>query len=149
MMYFKIKQQAELRRHNSSIDPISQLNQSLCIFTTVVAVFYICYLPNAIQYQVEVYVIYFKIPINWDLFMTVYAFTNFLFFSNSCLNPIIYSRVHLKIYSCIKQVIRAFREKYQVEFNFCKRETAISKSTNRKDRASQKLLGKLLQTEKG
>ena len=108
LMYLGLKKQATIRRQNSSLDSQAQMNRISRTFTVILLVFYICYLPNTIQFVVNLYTIYNKKPIYLDAVADV---STFLQFSNSCLNPIIYSNIHQKIFICIRQFIEACRKK--------------------------------------
>ena len=106
-MYLKLKKQAEIRKRHSTQDSQRQLTQISKTFTTVLAVFYICYLPITLQEAISIYLEYFERAINTDVFNTANTINNFLLFSHSCMNPIIYSRIHRRIFDNMRQFIKA------------------------------------------
>ena len=104
-MYRKLKKEAQLAQNNSTQDSHAQLTQISQTFTIVLFVFYICYLPLSIQHVVYYYFRYSERPINKSAYINYRAITQFLLYTNSCLNPIIYSKVHLKIYNYFRKLI--------------------------------------------
>ena len=103
-MYLKIKEQAVQRELNSSHNSSAQMIRISRTFTVVITVYYVCYLPHTIMDVVNDYTFY-TTESSHPAFNSTIPFTNFLIFSNSCLNPLIYSKIHLKIYIGIKHVI--------------------------------------------
>ena len=103
LMYIKLKRQAKIRRHTTSHDSQAQMNSISRTFTMVVVVFYICYLPPSILLLIYLESIHRQMSIDDDAYTVTVSVTDFLWYSNSCLNPIIYSRIHEKIYECIKK----------------------------------------------
>ena len=71
----------------------------------MLVVFYVCYLPDTIRYTIYVYYQYAGKNINFGAYQISYTATTFLFVSNSSLNPVIYSKVHVKIYNIFKLLI--------------------------------------------
>ena len=100
--------QTAIIQQSSSRNSRLQLTQISRTFSTVLAVFYICYLPFTVQFTFYIYSTYFNHKIDSDAYKTVQTFTLFLFFNNCCLNPIIYSRIHVKIFNCIRGLVGKF-----------------------------------------
>ena len=111
LMYLKLKKQAEIRQHCSSQDSNNQMTQISQTFTIVLVVFYICYLPSTIIYT---YLTYLD-SINQDhdsvTTNTVLGIANILMYTNSSMNPVIYSKIHVRIYKVVKQFMVAFRDR--------------------------------------
>ena len=124
LVYLKLKREARLREQSSTLDSQAQLTRISHTFTLVLAVFYICYLPWTIQYTVYKCLQYFKIPISWDALFTADIFTQSLLISNNCLNPIIYSKLHRRVFKFIQKLIITLRERC-----LCATTPAISQST--------------------
>ena len=102
-IYVKLKKQAQFRRHSASINSDAQIVQLSQTFTIVVLVFFICYLPITLLATMSQYSLYR----NKSNAITKIARTIFtvLLFGNSCMNPIIYSKIHVKIYNHVKRFI--------------------------------------------
>ena len=101
-MYLKLKKLAEDRQQNSTHDSGAQLLRISRTFAIVLVVFYVCYLPATILYTIHVYYLYARKNINFGAYQISSTVTTFLFVSNSSLNPVIYSKVHVKIYNIFK-----------------------------------------------
>ena len=112
MMYMELKKQAEIRQRTSSQDSQAQMTRISRTFTMVIAAFHICYLPTSIQNMIYFEYFYRNKSVDGHLYSTTQTVTTFLMFSNSFLNPIIYSKIHEKIYGCIKRFIIACRHTY-------------------------------------
>ena len=108
-IYLELKKQTQLRKYSSTHEPSAQLTRISRTFISVLVVFYVCYLPTTIIDAIYVYSVNAEMNVNTDLLDTSYVVTQSLLFSNSCLNPVIYSKIHLKIYHYIKQLIRTCR----------------------------------------
>ena len=109
-MYLKLKKEAQITQSNSTLDSQAQLNRISRTFTTVLFVFYICYLPLSVQHAIYYYFKYTNRTINESVYNNCWAISQFLLYTNSCLNPIIYSKVHLKIYNCVRKLVTKCRE---------------------------------------
>ena len=103
-MYMMIRKQAFQRRLNSSYDSRVQMMQISCTFPFVIAVYYICYLPHTIIKILNDHSISSR-SVDHNADETTRPFTNYLIFSNSCLNPLIYSKIHLKVYKIIRNTL--------------------------------------------
>ena len=112
MMYVRLKHQAEIRQQASSHDSRSQLTRISRSFTTVLVTFYVCYLPATIQHIMYFHYRYYKKEISPYVYNDILTITNLLLFSNSCMNPIIYSKIHLKIYRSIRKFIASCKQKW-------------------------------------
>ena len=116
LIYIRLKKQAKLRRNNSSQNSYRQMRGISKTFTIILITYYVCYLPFTIQYTITTYFLASKREIDLKAYSMIHnfalPFTNFLMFSNNCLNPLIYGRIHLKIYSGIKISIITFRKKF-------------------------------------
>ena len=115
LMYLKLKKHAELTRQNSTFDFDSQMQNVSHTFTIVVVVYYICYLPHTILRIVTTYNhTYNRVARKEADTETISSFTitSFLILSNSSMNPIIYSRIHDKIYKRLRNFIVPFTQKY-------------------------------------
>ena len=126
LFYMKLKQQAQIRRQNSSQDSRSQMMKISRTFTVVVLVYFICYLPHTILNIMHYYSQYANELISVDTFNRAIPFTNFLIFSNSCLNPLIYSKIHVKIHNRIKHYITRWRSSVSASSTRPKQETLRS-----------------------
>ena len=104
-MYRKLKEQANVRQEITLHNSQSQMEMIWRTFTIVLLAFYICFLPISICRAFAVYCSYFKKDFDKEAFMTALTFAIFLSNTNSSLNPIIYSKLHQKIYKYIKQMI--------------------------------------------
>ena len=129
LMYLRIKQQATQRELNSSHDSRAQMVQILRTFTIVVLVYYVCYLPSYILDVIYTYSLHVTEVISGDTYNRVLPITNFLLFCNSCLNPIIYSKIHMKIYNGIKDRIAPCNLNLSGNFNWCRQRNRQQPST--------------------
>ena len=101
---FELKKTEKLRRQNSSYSvkrSEAQMTKISRTFMIILLAFYIGYLPSTIMNVLYVLPDFYTY-INLDKFNTAFAVTNFLWFTNSSLNPIIYSKIHVKIYNYVK-----------------------------------------------
>ena len=82
----------------------TQMAKILRTFLVVIMAFYICCLPATILF------IYYNANevTNTPTFDTSQNFANFLNNVNSCLNPLIYSKLHLKVYKAAKRIYNSF-----------------------------------------
>ena len=123
LIYSRLKKQDKLRRQNSSQISNTQMRSISKTFTVILVTYYVCYLPFTIQYTILSYLAS-KEETNLRAYSKVHnlvlPFTNFLMFSSSSLNPLIYGRIHSKIYSGVKISIIAFRKKFSpMQFSGC------------------------------
>ena len=106
LTFYKLKEQARLRKNSSTQDWNAQLSRISRTFTVVLVVFYVCYLPDTItDTAIAIYYLLSGKNTYDDAVLTSYTVTTFLLFSNSCLNPVIYSKIHVNIYNCLKRHI--------------------------------------------
>ena len=114
LMYLKLSKQAEIRKASSSYNSKAQLKNISKTFTIVVVSFYICYLPATIIKTLMHYILitYWSTYTYWKYEYALgkaWDITNILWFSNSTINPIIYGKVHEKIYHSIKRLLKTCR----------------------------------------
>ena len=100
LMFLKLKQHARVRSAYSSQDPTFQIRRISRTFITVVCVFFICLLPRSIW---ETYVKYLKITThnlshNYRSLNSVTDVTTLLSNINCCLNPVIYTKLHTRLF---------------------------------------------------
>ena len=105
LTFLRLKKQAKVRQQNSTHDSNGQLSRISHTFTIVLVVFYVCYIPGSITYSILRYDLYVRKTISNDVYLTCHIISNFLTFSSSCLNPIIYSKIHVKIYKAFRRFI--------------------------------------------
>ena len=131
--YMKMKKRAQISKHISSKDYDAQLVQLSRLFTIVTLVFYVCYLPSTIHYTIYVYYRNSQDAFNWDSFNRATFFTELLLFSNSSLNPLIYSKIHLKIFKLLKLPITHCIDNFVcfTVFDVCKKPYAVPHHTDR------------------
>ena len=111
-MFSKLKKEAAIRQQYSTHDSQAQLAQISRTFTVVLLTFYICYLPYTIQNAV--YALFAKgviKNIDFSTFNIAAIMSNFLLFTNSAMNPIIYSKLHLRIFDSIRNLTCSCRKK--------------------------------------
>ena len=79
-----------------------------------------------------------------EVYNTAITYTNFLMYSNSCLNPIIYSRIHERIYEYGHRFILKFRFKKSGRswFNSFKKSTTLENCTLAESSRSKKITQK-------
>ena len=104
VMYLKLKKQAQLTQNHSTQDSHAQLNRISRTFTIVLLVFYICYLPFTLQSAIYYYLDNFKKVKYYNAHHIVFSINQVLLFSNSSMNPVIYSKIHVKIFNCFKRL---------------------------------------------
>ena len=109
LIYLKMKKQAQFRQRTASINSDTQMVQLSKTFTIVVLVYFICYLPSTISTVIIKYHLYSHMRIENSIGYSARTIFVCLLFSNSCMNPIIYSKVHIKIYNLVRQLILACR----------------------------------------
>ena len=128
LMYIKLKKQANIRQQTSTHSSNAQICSITKRFILILIVFYICYLPLTIQFTIIAYFASIKKNIisYGNAHNTALPFTNLLMFTSSCLNPIIYSKIHEKIYTSIKNFIATCGQKCLclAGFTFCKKMSA-------------------------
>ena len=96
------------------------MKKILKTFTIVVVAFYICYLPYTISYTVFFYFAYTKKKVptgNVVASNYIVTISQFLWFSNSCFNPVIYSKIHVKMYARFQRFLIVCREKWFFTIN--------------------------------
>ena len=120
LMYLRIKQEANQRRFNSSHDSSAQMSQVSRTFTIVVVVYFVCYIPTSILVVIQDYSLFVTEVISVHSYNNALPFTNLLLFSNSCLNPLTYSKIHMKIYNVIKDRIARYNLKISIICDWCK-----------------------------
>ena len=111
LIYVKLKKQAQFRQRKASINSGAQMVQLSQTFTIVVLVFFICYLPLTILTTIDKYNLYIGKNRESKVRYTAKTIFTVLFFSNSCMNPIIYSKIHVKIYNHVKQLVLTYRDR--------------------------------------
>ena len=74
--------------------------------------------------------LYFGININFDAYSTSYIITSNLWVFNCCLNPIIYSKIHVRIYDVIRRIMLTVREKWSCMSNLNCRKNPSTSQTN-------------------
>ena len=62
-----------------------------------------------------------KKDLNLKTLELIFTICNFLLFVNSCLNPVIYSKLHERIFNCIKRYIGAWTGSCRKKFNCFKK----------------------------
>ena len=112
LMFLKLKRQAKLRQHDSTYDSHAQLSRISRTFAVVLIAFYVCYLPGTIFETADAYYRYFGKTNLIEENLPSYTATSFLFFTNSSLNPIIYSNIHVKICNSFRTLIMSCMEKW-------------------------------------
>ena len=134
LMYIKLKKQAVIRRNSSSQNSNAQMTQISRTFSIVLIVFYICYLPSTMLFP------YLIQSINTEDYDTVRAVFSVLLFTNSCLNPIIYSKIHEKIYKNMKQLIGVCGGQCAcaVEYDCCNRRQSTPPRSSPDDISNQR-----------
>ena len=109
LLFCKLKDQAEIRERTSSQDAEAQLNCISRRFKKVLIAFYVCYLPFTIQYTIMHCFYYLGININSYASNIALTITNNLWVINCCVNPIIYSKIHTRIYERIRSLLITVR----------------------------------------
>ena len=104
-MYPKLQREARIRKESKSLQADTQMIRILRTFLVVVAVFFVCCLPSTILY---VFTYVNKVPDTRPVY-NFQVVANFLINFNSCLNPIIYSKIHVRIYKSAQRTYRCFR----------------------------------------
>ena len=103
IMYHKLHKQAQIRTNNSTMDSTMQMKRIMKTFSVIVIAFYICMLPNAILFTYFTHTMISGKVMDMALYdtmsLTFYCLQNI----NSCLNPLIYAKIHLRIYSILKK----------------------------------------------
>ena len=151
LTFLKLKELAEITRNSSSQPSSAQLKKISRTFTTVILVFYICYLPATIVSTISSWKLYYfelnpKNDISRndiEVISTAFTISHLLMYTNCSLNPVIYSKVHIRIYNRVKQIIIFFKHRctLKAESNNCSRhlDTFVVSSTMHelKDRENQ------------
>ena len=128
VMYRKLQQQALMRKHSSTLDSTRQMRSIFRTFSIIIISFFICILPLSFL-QFTIYYLLFSgqqkvLDAKANLLLTMQHIFICLQDVNSCLNPLIYGKVHHKIYSVMKNtwkcVARCSRSKGITNFiTFC------------------------------
>ena len=114
LMYIKLRRQAKQMQSTSSQDSNAQINTLSRTFTIILVALYVCYLPFTIQIVINGYVEYTS---KAAVLKHIHPFSHFLWFCNSAVNPIIYSKVHVKIWNLVKRFIGTYKEKCNIKTN--------------------------------
>ena len=122
LMYVKLRKQAQIRMQHSSHNSSAQMVKVLRTFAIVVVVFYICYLPATIN---DIGLFFYT---DYNTYNTVVIYSNPLFFINSCLNPVIYSKIHGKIYRKMKELFKSCTVKISCTFG-CREDLTVTASS--------------------
>ena len=141
LMYIKIRKQATKRKLSSSHNSSAQMVQISRTFMIVVVVYFVCYLPHTILHTMydsfhnaTEFISNTAFNKANRVFNRALPFTNFLLFSNSCLNPIIYSKIHKKIYDWIKVAMIRCKKRFSCIWNWCKQvaeqQTSVPEANN-------------------
>ena len=104
LMYFRLKKQAVKWKENTTLDANTQLTKISRTFVTVIIVFYICYLPATLLGATVAYLK--RHHINLKAYNVAWPITVYLMNVNSCLNPMIYNKIHIRVYRAAKKTIR-------------------------------------------
>ena len=138
MMYVRLKNRALTRQGTSSHDYQGQLSRISRTFTTILVTFYICYLPTSIQHMILLCDKYFKKEIvDPDIYNHALTITNLLLFCNSSMNPIIYSKIHLKIYSSIRKIIATCKASCTISIRCCQNQSLKQETDNLEEPLTQ------------
>ena len=117
LIYLQLKKQTHLTQQHSTQDSHAQMCCISRTFKIVLCVFYISYLPFTIQYTIYIYLRNSMKTIDRYVYNGIaLPITQFLLFSNCSMNPVIYSKIHMKIFNCFKSLITSFIER----LNCCK-----------------------------
>ena len=133
LMYLRMKKEAIQRELTSSHDSRAQMVQISRTFTVVVMAYFVCYLPHTILQIMYRYSQYTTEIISSDTFNRIVPFTNMLIFSNSCLNPIVYSKLLMKIYNAVRDVLVRCRMRIPSFWNCCRQRDRQRSSGTRPD----------------
>ena len=120
LLYFKLKEQAEIRQKTSSHDAHAQLNKISRTFKRVLMAFYVCYLPFTLQYLVHASFQYFGIKVNAYASNIALTITSNLWVINCCINPLIYSKIHTRIYEHIRPLMITIRDSCFCSNDLCR-----------------------------
>ena len=97
-MYMHLKKRANVRRKISTQDSTVQMQKVVMTFFITVLGFYFCLLPMTIYQTIDYH------PKRFDRYNRLYLVSHIfgaLANANSCLNPFIYSKIHLRVYRAI------------------------------------------------
>ena len=103
-MYRKLQRQAQIRTQTSTMDSTQQMKQIMQTFSMIVIAFYICMLPHTFLSSYYAYTMTFHKSINIKLFIIMNVMFTCLRNVNSCINPLIYAKIHRKIYVALKRL---------------------------------------------
>ena len=109
VMYRKLRQEAQARMQMCTSDSSEQMKIILRTFTIIVITYNICLLPYSFVSVTRAYLLDFNQStfLSYaNLFTTLSYVLGRLTNLNSCINPLIYGQVHLKIYSVMKSAWR-------------------------------------------
>ena len=108
IMYHKLKKEAQIRTNTSTMDSTLQMRRMMKTFSVIVIAFYICMIPHSILHTYLTHTVILGKVMNRKLYYTMSLTFTCLQNINSCLNPLIYAKIHLKIYSALKRVWKYF-----------------------------------------
>ena len=101
-MYLKLKKQARIRAQCTSGNTTDHMQRTLKIFVVVVLAFIICTFPLSVLKSIKL--THREYYFNSILLIDMHNFCIFLMAMNNCLNPFIYSKIHLRIYRGMKVI---------------------------------------------
>ena len=104
IMYHKLKKEAQIRTNTSTMDSTLQMRRMMKTFSVIVIAFYICMIPHSILHTYLTHTVISGKVMNRKLYYTMSLTFTCLQNINSCLNPLIYAKIHLKICSALKRV---------------------------------------------
>ena len=107
VMFYKIRARARKMSSSSTQNADHTIHKVSRNFLAIICAFYLCILPNTIYFHNLWYLINKEQweTLSAELFGPVPHATTVLMGVNSCVNPIIYSGVHHKIYAAIEQFV--------------------------------------------
>ena len=105
VMFRKLNEEAKIRTQTSTMDSKQQMKRIMKTFSLIIIAFYVCILPNLFFLT---YKIYYTIHRNKRMDLKLYDNMKLTFLClqniNSCLNPLIYAKIHHKIYIALEIV---------------------------------------------
>ena len=120
-MFLKLRMQARIRAQSTGTDTSRHIQGISRTFLLTVCVFFICLLPFSVMVSMAAKLErLISIVIVWDLSIPLANL-------NSCLNPLIYAKVHRKIYLQITNMIRGVRRCFERQSN----DIGVSKTSNK------------------
>ena len=105
VMFRKLNAEGRLRTQTSTMDSRQQMKRIMKTFSLIIIAFYVCILPNLLFMTHN---IYYTIHRNKRMDLKLYDNMKLAFVClqniNSCLNPLIYAKIHHKIYIALRKV---------------------------------------------